>query len=78
MRSGDRLVNARRGTNTGAFGSAGLLVHHDGQVLLQHRAPVSIGGDTWGVFGGARDRGESPVDARFARPPRSPLWTCPW
>lgn len=47
----------------GRFGAAGLLVVADGAVLLQHRAPWSHEGDTWGVPGGARDSGESAVEA---------------
>jgi 8-oxo-dGTP diphosphatase len=47
----------------GKFGAAGLLVHHNGLVLLQHRSKLSIGGNTWGVFGGARDSGEDTVTA---------------
>lgn len=39
----------------GVHGAAGLLVVAPGPwVLLQHRAPWSHGGDTWGVPGGAR------------------------
>ena len=63
-RDGDGLVECGQGhTHWGRFGAAGLLVHHDGRVLLQHRAKLTIGGDTWGVFGGARDSDESPVEA---------------
>ena len=62
MRDGDRLVRCEQGhTHWGRFGAAGLLVHHDGKILLQHRAKLTIGGGTWGVFGGARDRDEDPV-----------------
>lgn len=64
QRDGDGLVRCGQGhTHWGRFGAAGLLVHHDGHVLLQHRAKLTIGGDTWGVFGGARDSAESPVRA---------------
>jgi 8-oxo-dGTP pyrophosphatase MutT (NUDIX family) len=46
------------------YGAAGLLVVAPGpQVLLQHRAPWSHGGDTWGVPGGARRQSESAVEA---------------
>lgn len=63
-RDGDGLVECGQGhTHWGRFGAAGLLVHHDGFVLLQHRAKLTIGGDTWGVFGGARDSDETPVQA---------------
>jgi 8-oxo-dGTP pyrophosphatase MutT (NUDIX family) len=62
--SGDGFVRCGLGhTHWGRFGAAGLLVHHDGRVLLQHRAKLTIGGGTWGVFGGARNRDETPVDA---------------
>jgi 8-oxo-dGTP diphosphatase len=47
----------------GRFGAAGLLVVADGAVLLQHRAPWSHHGDTWGIPGGARDSHESAVEA---------------
>jgi 8-oxo-dGTP pyrophosphatase MutT (NUDIX family) len=61
---GDRFVRCERGhVHWGRYGAAGLLVHHDGHVLLQHRATLTIGGGTWGVFGGARNRDEEPVAA---------------
>ena len=61
---GDRFVRCERGhVHWGRYGAAGLLVHHDGHVLLQHRATLTMGGGTWGVFGGARNRGEEPVAA---------------
>ncbi|GAB3445050.1 NUDIX domain-containing protein [Actinophytocola sediminis] len=64
MRDGDGLIQCGQGhTHWGRFGAAGLLVAHDGHVLLQHRASLTIGGDTWGVFGGARDSTESAVEA---------------
>lgn len=48
----------------GRYGAAGLLVVAPGpHILLQHRAPWSHGGDTWGVPGGARQRSESPDQA---------------
>lgn len=48
----------------GRYGAAGLLVVAPGPVvLLQHRAPWSHGGDTWGVPGGARRRDETAVQA---------------
>jgi 8-oxo-dGTP diphosphatase len=48
----------------GRFGAAGLLAVAPGPyVLLQHRAPWSHGGDTWGVPGGARARSESAEQA---------------
>jgi 8-oxo-dGTP diphosphatase len=52
----------------GRFGAAGLLLRAprpDGSpaVLLQHRAPWSHQGGTWGLPGGARDSHESPEEA---------------
>jgi len=48
----------------GRYGAAGLLVLAPGPyVLLQHRAPWSHGGDTWGVPGGARAGHESAEQA---------------
>jgi len=52
----------------GRFGAAGLLLRapqDDGStaVLLQHRAPWSHQGGTWGLPGGARDSHETPEQA---------------
>lgn len=48
----------------GRYGAAGLLLADDaGHVVLQHRAPWSHHGDTWGIPGGARNRDESAVAA---------------
>ena len=48
----------------GVHGAAGLLAVAPGPyVLLQHRAPWSHGGDTWGVPGGARTSSETPEQA---------------
>jgi 8-oxo-dGTP diphosphatase len=52
----------------GRFGAAGLLLRaplQDGKpaVLLQHRAPWSHQGGTWGLPGGARDSHESAEEA---------------
>ena len=48
----------------GRYGAAGLLVVAPGPtVLMQHRAPWSHGGDTWGVPGGARRRTETALEA---------------
>ena len=47
----------------GRHGAAGLLLRHDDSVLLQHRAPWSHHGGTWGLLGGARHRDESPAAA---------------
>ncbi|HEY0454529.1 NUDIX domain-containing protein [Actinophytocola sp.] len=61
---GDGFVTCELGhKHWGRYGAAGLLPYHDGYVLLQHRAKVTIGGGTWGAFGGARRRGEDPVAA---------------
>jgi 8-oxo-dGTP diphosphatase len=48
----------------GRYGAAGLLAVAPGPyVLLQHRAPWSHGGDTWGIPGGARTSTESAEQA---------------
>lgn len=47
----------------GRYGAAGLLLVHDGDVLLQHRAAWSHHGGTWGLPGGARHRAESALAA---------------
>lgn len=52
----------------GRFGAAGLLLRAPGQhggaaVLLQHRAPWSHQGGTWGLPGGARDSHETAEQA---------------
>ena len=52
----------------GRYGAAGLLLRaplHDGSpaVLLQHRAPWSHQGGTWGLPGGARDSHETVEEA---------------
>lgn len=61
---GDRFVRCAQGhVHWGRYGAAGLLPFHDGHVLLQHRATLTLGGGGWGVFGGARDRDEDPVAA---------------
>ena len=59
----------------GRFGAAGLLAVAPGApyVLLQHRAPWSHGGDTWGVPGGARDRGRDRRAGGAARDGRGDL-----
>ncbi|MCW2622561.1 MAG: hydrolase [Frankiales bacterium] len=64
MGNGDGWVYCAIGhPHWGRFGAAGLLVVADGAVLLQHRAPWSHHGDTWGIPGGARDSHESAVEA---------------
>jgi 8-oxo-dGTP pyrophosphatase MutT (NUDIX family) len=47
----------------GIYGAAGLLLRHGNRVLLQHRALWSHHGGTWGILGGARNRGETAVHA---------------
>jgi 8-oxo-dGTP diphosphatase len=47
----------------GIYGAAGLLLRHDDQVLLQHRALWSHHGGTWGILGGARNSGETAAQA---------------
>ncbi len=52
----------------GLFGAAGLLLRRPGpgadvSVLMQHRAPWTSLGDTWGLPGGARDSHETPAEA---------------
>jgi len=61
--SGDAWVAGPDGRRFwGTFGAAGLLVlHPKSGVLLQHRAPWSHFGGTWGLPGGARHEGESAV-----------------
>lgn len=63
--TGDGWVQCALGhRHWGRYGAAGLLlVTPDRQVLLQHRAPWSHGGDTWGVPGGARNADETPEEA---------------
>jgi 8-oxo-dGTP diphosphatase len=65
---GDGWVTCERGhRHWGRFGAAGLLVRDGAEpgrrVVLQHRAGWSHEGGTWGLPGGARDSGESPVQA---------------
>ena len=67
MTDGDGWTRCTLGhRHWGRFGAAGLLVvttDEDPSVLLQHRAPWSHGGDTWGVPGGACHRDETPEQA---------------
>jgi 8-oxo-dGTP pyrophosphatase MutT (NUDIX family) len=62
--SGDRWVEGPDGRKFwGAYGAAGLLVHHpDVGILLQHRVEWSHFGGTWGLPGGARQEGESAAE----------------
>jgi 8-oxo-dGTP diphosphatase len=62
--SGDGWVRCRAGhRHWGRFGAAGLLVHSGDRVILQHRAPWTHEGGTWGVPGGARNSDEDAIAA---------------
>lgn len=64
MTSGDGWVHCAAGhRHWGRYGAAGLLLHDAGQVILQHRAPWTHEGDSWGVPGGARHSDEDPLSA---------------
>lgn len=62
---GDAWVVAPSGERYwGRYGAAGLLALDPGRgVLLQHRAAWSHFGDTWGLPGGARHKGEPAIAA---------------
>jgi 8-oxo-dGTP pyrophosphatase MutT (NUDIX family) len=63
-RDGDQFVHCGLGhRHWGKYGAAGLLVHHDGMVLLQQRSVLSFGAETWGLFGGAKVKDEPSVTA---------------
>ncbi|WP_209323494.1 NUDIX domain-containing protein [Brevibacterium renqingii] len=64
-RSGDGWTYGSDGKkHWGLNGAAGLmLVDPERGVLMQHRALWSVEGGTWGFPGGARDMGESAIDA---------------
>ena len=64
MVSGDGWVQCAAGhRHWGRFGAAGLLLHDAGRVILQHRAPWTHEGDSWGIPGGARHSEEDPIGA---------------
>ena len=64
MTSGDGWVHCAAGhRHWGRFGAAGLLLYDTDRVILQHRAPWTHEGDSWGVPGGARHSDEDPVTA---------------
>jgi 8-oxo-dGTP pyrophosphatase MutT (NUDIX family) len=64
MSSGDGWVQCAAGhRHWGRFGAAGLLLRDAGRVILQHRAPWTHEGDSWGVPGGARHSDEDPLSA---------------
>lgn len=57
---GDGWVTCALGhRHWGTYGAAGLLIRTAAAVVLQHRAPWSHHGGTWGVPGGARDSHET-------------------
>lgn len=59
---GDGWVRCSLGhRHWGRFGAAGLLVNDGQRSVLQHRAPWTHEGGTWGLPGGARDSHEDPV-----------------
>jgi 8-oxo-dGTP pyrophosphatase MutT (NUDIX family) len=64
MQSGDGWTICDAGhRHWGLYGAAGLLLIDGDRVLLQHRAPWTHEGDTWGIPGGARDAHETAVQA---------------
>jgi 8-oxo-dGTP diphosphatase len=64
MGDGDGWVECALGhRHWGRFGAAGLLVRAGADVVLQHRAPRTHEGDTWGIPGGARDSHEDVVSS---------------
>jgi 8-oxo-dGTP diphosphatase len=66
MSSGDGWTQCASGhRHWGLFGAAGLLIvdHESDRVILQHRAPWTHQGDSWGIPGGARDSDETAVQA---------------
>jgi len=61
---GDGWVHCSAGhRHWGRYGAAGLLLIDESQAVLQHRAPWTHEGGTWGLPGGARDSHESAVEA---------------
>jgi 8-oxo-dGTP diphosphatase len=62
MGDGDGWVHCALGhRHWGRFGAAGLLLNADHAFVLQHRAPWTHQGGTWGLPGGARDSHEDVV-----------------
>jgi 8-oxo-dGTP diphosphatase len=62
--SGDGWVICAAGhRHWGRHGAAGVFITDGTRVVLQHRAVWTHQGDTWGVPGGARDNGESALNA---------------
>jgi 8-oxo-dGTP diphosphatase len=63
MGDGDGWVRCLEGhRHWGRFGAAGLLLTDGSRTVLQHRAPWTHEGGTWGLPGGARDSHEDPVE----------------
>jgi 8-oxo-dGTP diphosphatase len=63
---GDAWIHCVAGhRHWGRHGAAGLFLTDGSRAVLQHRAPWTHEGDTWGLPGGARDTGETPVQAAF-------------
>lgn len=59
----DETITCARGCqHWGVHGAAGVLVHHDGHVLLQKRGAGHYTG-TWAAPGGAIESGETPAQA---------------
>jgi 8-oxo-dGTP pyrophosphatase MutT (NUDIX family) len=64
MTSGDGWTTCAAGhRHWGLYGAAGLLIIDGDKAILQHRAPWTHEGDTWGVVGGARNSDEDAVTA---------------
>jgi 8-oxo-dGTP pyrophosphatase MutT (NUDIX family) len=64
MGSGDGWTVCALGhRHWGLFGAAGVLIIESDRVILQHRAPWTHEGGSWGIPGGARDAGETAVQA---------------
>lgn len=61
-RSGDGWLYTTNGTYWGRYGAAGLLLHAQGHVLMQHRTNGHHP-NTWGLPGGAIDSHETPQAA---------------
>lgn len=62
--SGDHWLEGPNGELVwGPYGAAGLLLFSNGHILLQHRAPWTAHGGTWGIPGGSRDDDETPAEA---------------